>query len=147
MGDEHGHEPGGLAELEMLGRRLMDQEFILVVTPDRLDALKAVMSQRKEDEEVPVCRQSPVLDLLINCLVPMIAMGENPLAMPEVGQCEPILTAGFEDIKDDEQLRILKIDDGPVPIIPPVFIPDREPSRPGSRDGDSTGRNNTFPAS
>src|SRR4030042_1408069 len=52
----------------------------------------------------------------------MFTMGEDPLGMPEVGQSEPLLAAGFEDIKYDEHLWIREVDDGAVPLVSPLFI-------------------------
>jgi hypothetical protein len=52
----------------------------------------------------------------------MVTLGKNLLGVPKIGQREPFLPAGFEDVKDDEQFRVLDIDDGPVPIIAPAVI-------------------------
>ena len=116
-------KPDGLAQLEMLRRHLMDQEFVLVVPLDRLDAVHPVVSSREEDQEVLVRRQESGLDLFIGRPVPMVALLDDPLGMPEVGQSEPLLAEGLEDVEDDEHLRVLDVSDHPVPGVSPVCRP------------------------
>ena len=61
-------------------------------------------------------------DLIVDRVIPMVTLLNDPASVPQIRHREVFLDACFHDVKNDKYFGILDINDYPIPLETPTII-------------------------
>jgi hypothetical protein len=61
-------------------------------------------------------------DLIVDRVIPVVTLLNNPPSVPQVRHREVFLNACFYDVEDNKDFGILDVSDYPIPLEPPTIV-------------------------
>ena len=119
---EHGDEALCLPQLEVMRRRLVNQELVLIVTGLRLDAFEAIVRVREMNQQAAVLWQLSHADPVVAGVVPVVPLSQDLTRVTQVGDREVLLHSRLHDVEDHEHLGILDVRNNAVPLESPPVV-------------------------